>query len=354
MATVKLLNSASWSGDNVNGYSTANSTFTANALSITLKYSGSLMVRNGIYIGTQHKVLAESQGFTNYSYPITADYVEVQFKANTGFSEEDLYIFPYPTITYSTAHGTTPSSAQVKTGEDIGAANIPTLSETGYVFDGWYFDSSFTQKVYSSSTVTQTGNFTLYAKWRPITDLSTAKSIAIPEGNVKSISVNGVTIWQKQAGRWVTIWEGTKTITNYRGSITGTSSNFAQTTAGTGTTPTLRITFSNISATGPSVGSAAISYSVNGASYSTKPTSPVEFTARSGSNVTLLGAGGSSGSSYPIDSSIYNTVFLQKVNQSTSHVVFSLGGYTHVGSDAPGNTFNATMTITKIEQYIEN
>lgn len=352
MATVKLLNSASWSGDNVNGYSTANSTFTTNALSITLQYSGSLMVRNGIYIGTQHTVLAERQGFSNYKYSIKADYVEVQFKANTGFSEEDLYIFPYPTITYSTAHGTTPSSAQVKTGEDIGAANIPTLSETGYVFDGWYFDSSFTQKVYSSSQVTQTGNFRLYAKWRPITDLSTAKSIAIPEGNVKSISVNGVTIWQKQSSRWVTIWEGTKTITNDRGSITGTSSNFAQTVAGTGTNPTLRITFSNISATGPA--QATISYTKNGTYSSTKPTSPVEFASSSGSTVTLLGAGGSSGVTYPMDTSITNTVFLQKVNQSTSHVVFSLGGYTHRGSEAGSNTFNATMTITKIEQYIEN
>ena len=352
MATVKLLNSASWSGDNVNGYSTANSTFTASSLSITLQYSGSLMVRNGIYVGTQHKVVAESQGFSHYSYPITADYVEVQFKANTGFSEEDLYIFPYPTITYSTAHGTTPSSAQVKTGEDIGAANIPTLSETGYVFDGWYFDSSFTQKVYSSSQVTQTGNFTLYAKWRPITDLSTAKSIAIPEGNVKSISVNGVTIWQKQSGRWVTIWEGTKTITNDRGSITGTSSNFAQTAAGTGTTPTLRITFSNLSITGPAQGS--LKYYKNNTSSSTKPTSPVEFTCTSTNNAKILGSNGSSGDTYPLDTSITNSVYLQKTNQSTSYVVFSLAGATHVGADAGSNTFNATMTITKIEQYIEN
>lgn len=352
MATVKLLNSASWSGDNVNGYSTANSTFTASSLSITLKYSGSLMVRNGIYIGTQHTVLAERQGFSSYKYPLTADYVEVQFISNSGFSEEDLYIFPYPTITYSTEHGTTPSSVQVKTGDDIGAANIPTLSETGYIFDGWYFDSSFTQKVYSSSQVTQTGNFTLYAKWRPITDLSTAKSIAIPEGNVKSISVNGVILWQKQTSRWVTIWEGTKTITNDRGSITGTSSNFAQTVAGTGTTPTLRITFTNISGTGPAQGN--ISYIKNGSYSSAKPTSPVEFTSGAGSTLTLLGVSGQSGTTNPIDTSITNSVFLQKVNQSTSHIVFSLGGYTHIGSDAGSNTFNTTMTITKIEQYIEN
>ncbi len=51
----------------------------------------------------------------------------------------------------------------VRYGEPYGT--LPTVSETGYTFDGWYTKKSGGTQVTSSTTVTQTSNHTLYAHW---------------------------------------------------------------------------------------------------------------------------------------------------------------------------------------------
>lgn len=51
----------------------------------------------------------------------------------------------------------------VRYGEPYGT--LPTVSETGYTFDGWYTKKSGGTQVTSSTIVTQTSNHTLYAHW---------------------------------------------------------------------------------------------------------------------------------------------------------------------------------------------
>ena len=42
------------------------------------------------------------------------------------------------TITYSTEHGTAPASKQVDKNYKLTAGDLPSLSATGFVFEGWY------------------------------------------------------------------------------------------------------------------------------------------------------------------------------------------------------------------------
>ena len=79
-------------------------------------------------------------------------------------------------------------------------------------------------------------------------DVSQVKTITIPEGSVTKITDSaGNTLWQGVG--WHTIWEGSKTCSiklnnNNPSVIRGVENNFAQTVAGTGYTPKIRITFS--------------------------------------------------------------------------------------------------------------
>ena len=64
------------------------------------------------------------------------------------------------TITYSTEHGTAPASKQVDKNYKLTAGDLPSLSATGFVFEGWYIGTS---KVNVGYTVNK--NITLSAKW---------------------------------------------------------------------------------------------------------------------------------------------------------------------------------------------
>ncbi|MBP3285200.1 MAG: InlB B-repeat-containing protein [Clostridia bacterium] len=59
--------------------------------------------------------------------------------------------------------GSTVATQIVKNGDTYGT--LPTPTKTNYTFAGWYKESSLTNQVTSSTTVTATGNHTLYAKW---------------------------------------------------------------------------------------------------------------------------------------------------------------------------------------------
>lgn len=69
------------------------------------------------------------------------------------------------TVTYNTnGHGTTPTKL---TNVTKLPSPLPTLSATGYTFDGWYTNSALTTKAVAGSTITS--DTTLYAKWTLVT-----------------------------------------------------------------------------------------------------------------------------------------------------------------------------------------
>ena len=175
-------------------------------------------------------------------------------------------------------------------------------------------------------------------------DFSQVKTITIPEGSVKKITdSNGAVLWKEYSPEWHTIWEGNKTVTTSSKNISGTSNNFVSTVSGTGNAPRIRVTFTTLygKASSPSV----IKYfknTTNGSgNTTTKPTSPMDVTLNSGATVKVLGVQAQTtyqGTCY---------VYLVKTNNSTTNCSFSLKG------DYSGNPYynEATMTITKIEQY---
>lgn len=55
--------------------------------------------------------------------------------------------------------------------------NVPTPTRAGYLFDGWYFDTAFTNKALFPLEITN--NMTLYAKWLKIEGEQQYKDIAI-------------------------------------------------------------------------------------------------------------------------------------------------------------------------------
>ncbi len=67
------------------------------------------------------------------------------------------------TITYNLDGGTNPSGAPT-TYTVNAAVTLPTPAKTGYTFNGWYTESTFTNRV-TSIAIGSTGNKTFYAKW---------------------------------------------------------------------------------------------------------------------------------------------------------------------------------------------
>ncbi len=67
------------------------------------------------------------------------------------------------TVTYnSNGHGTAPASQTVASGQKL--TEPAALTESGYVFGGWYRDQACTN-AWNFATMTVTSNMTLYAKW---------------------------------------------------------------------------------------------------------------------------------------------------------------------------------------------
>ena len=174
-------------------------------------------------------------------------------------------------------------------------------------------------------------------------NFSQVKAITIPEGSVKKITDStGNILWKEKTAEWHTIWEGDKTITANKNSISGTLNNFCQTAENTGNSPQIRITYTRLygMADSPSV----IKYFNNSTSdspnTSSKPESPVTITLNSADTVYVLGV-------YSQTTYVgVDMVYLVKTNNGTSRCYLSLKG-NYIAN--PSNT--AELTITKIEQY---
>ncbi len=71
----------------------------------------------------------------------------------------------YYTVSYETAHGTAPETIKVLSGTVLTAAELPELTEDGFIFDGWYIGSS---KITSELGYTVNSNIKLTAKWEAV------------------------------------------------------------------------------------------------------------------------------------------------------------------------------------------
>lgn len=67
------------------------------------------------------------------------------------------------TVSFNTAYGSAADVTDVTALPDT----LPTLTQDGYTFEGWYTDEAYTTQAVAGSAIT--ANTTLYAKWTPVT-----------------------------------------------------------------------------------------------------------------------------------------------------------------------------------------
>ena len=125
---------------------------------------------SGAKVSLEDVVLADAK-YQNQTFTVTPVTVKV---------EEPVEQY---TITYKLNGGTNPSGAKT-TYTKNDTYTLPTPTKTGYTFDGWYTESTFTNKVTSIQKGT-TGNKTFYAKWEENTPEVTIEKIT-------SVKVNGI------------------------------------------------------------------------------------------------------------------------------------------------------------------
>ena len=188
-------------------------------------------------------------------------------------------------------------------------------------------------------------------------DFSQVKTITIPEGSVTKITdSNGNTLWQAggQSEGWHTIWEGNKTCSLTRSGtndpvISGTEQNFAQTVAGKGYTPKIRITFS-YSNTNTDYNNWKNEFYVNG-SNQTNTSSPVTIEAVKESlwmiSTNLCFALCRSSD----DKVIFGVGLKSKSDKTNNNINISLTRQTTTNTSSYNSNFTITFTVTKIEQY---
>lgn len=142
---------------------------------------------HGVAAGTA-KITASFAGDANYNPAST--YYEVTV-INTW------------TVSYNkNGHGVedVPGTFSVENGYVLTSDNLPTLTEDGYTFGGWYLESSLTNKAVAGTTAI-TGNTTLYAQWTQNIDQNAVRRVVVfprskvsnfggAAGNTTSISKN--------------------------------------------------------------------------------------------------------------------------------------------------------------------
>ena len=185
-------------------------------------------------------------------------------------------------------------------------------------------------------------------------DFSQVKAITIPEGSVTKITdSNGNILWQGvQSEGWHTIWEGNKTITDTKSGtadpvVSGEEKNFAQTVAGTGYTPKIRITFS-YSNTNTDYSNWTTTFRIN-SSNTTTLSSPVTIEAVK--NQSILGVQLCFVlCKYSGDKAILGVGLRSMLDRTNNRLNISLGRNNSGDMSYDGN-FTITFTVTKIEQY---
>ena len=187
-------------------------------------------------------------------------------------------------------------------------------------------------------------------------DFSQVKTITIPEGSVTKITDStGNILWQgAQSEGWHTIWEGNKTCSitkngNNNPAASGVVPNLAQTVAGTGYKPKIRITFS-YSNTNTDYNKWFDRFIVN-ARYQDNASSPVTIEAVHDSdlnqNVYLCTA-----ICFSYDSSANLHLGLSKRRDTENNrIIIPLEVIASDNINSYYGDFTMTFTVTKIEQY---
>ena len=107
-----------------------------------------------VSVGTSTKTISSSNAGSGYIAmrvynTFNPVYSNAQYRIKIEKSSTSTAFTPMAkTITYNSTYGT-----------------LPTPTRTGYTFAGWYRESSLTNQVTASTTMTTTSNHTLYAKW---------------------------------------------------------------------------------------------------------------------------------------------------------------------------------------------
>ena len=185
-------------------------------------------------------------------------------------------------------------------------------------------------------------------------DFSQVKTITIPEGSVTKITdSNGNILWQSTS--WHTIWEGNKTCSitksgNDTPVISGADENFAQTVAGTGYTPKIRITFSYSNTnTDPSW---TTGYYLNGLPNANPLSSPliIELVSNMFNNTRMCAIAckytDADKKAHTVDVGLW-----KKRDTNNNRLIFQLNGKSSTDINSYSGNFTLTFTITKIEQY---
>ena len=185
-------------------------------------------------------------------------------------------------------------------------------------------------------------------------NFSQVKKITIPEGSVKKITDSaGNILWKEQSAEWHTIWEGSKTCSitksgNDTPVISGADENFAQTVAGTGYAPKIRITFSYSNTnTDPSW---TTEFLVNPLLVKPSVSSPfiIEAVNNFLNNTRLLAMR----CKYTDNTKANLDVGLwKKRDTDNNRIIFQLNGSSSKDITSYSGNFTLTFTITKIEQY---
>jgi len=137
------------------------------------------------------------------------------------------------TVTYNANGGSvSPTSASVMVGSAYGTLPIPT--RTGYTFTGWFTAQTGGTQVTSSTTVTQTADHTLYARW---TEESESPTIATVTYNANGGSVSPTSASVTVGSTYGTLPTPTRTGYTFMGWFT-TSTGGTQVTASTAVTQT--------------------------------------------------------------------------------------------------------------------
>lgn len=229
---------------------------------------------------------------------------------------------------------------KVVTSITLSGQNTSLNKDSTFIFGGTvtaHYNDNTTANVTTSTT------FSGY-------DMSTAGSQTVTATYTEEgVTVTATYTLTVVAEGWHTLWQGTATITNNKGTVTGNTNNLCTSASGTGTSPKLRITFSF-----PSSGNSGMStseYYVNGGGTGSAPSSPQTINAiNANQNIHIIGRMNEKGN-YNLSSHEYRYVSLQKTNNSSDHVTFKLTGWSSVGSNAGSAAVSTSMTITKIEQY---
>lgn len=191
-------------------------------------------------------------------------------------------------------------------------------------------------------------------------DFSQVKTITIPEGSVNKITDStGNILWQWESGSWKTVWEGSKTCSvelKNDGNpviISDENDEFAKTAIGTGYKPKIRITFS-YSINPKSISGIKNYVYINNEPESDVQSSPITINELSDaySAITVLGPLVESST----DTNKFARASLRRtLDRENNRIIFYLQAKQHgLASGGYINYLKLTLTVTKIEQYIDN